>query len=403
MDTIESRSSWIVVGAALLVLTVAFGAPLVTVIALKPIAAGLDAPRSVPALAGSAAYVGSGLGGILMGWLAERLGARRVAVFGLVMIGAGMAVSSLGSTAALLLGQGVLVGFFGMASLFAPLITLVSRWFDRRRGTALALVASGQYLAGVIWPTVLEAGVDRWGWQRTMLVYGVAGAAAMLPVCALLQPPPAGADAGAGALRAGGRVLGLPPNVALTLISAGIFLCCIPMAMPQGHLVALCSDIGLTPARGAAMLSVMLALAFISRQGWGWLADRIGGLPTVLAASSVQAAAMAGFLFTQDEAGLFAASAAFGLGFSGIVPAYVMAIRDLFPANEAGWRVPVLLLAGQLGMAAGSWVAGAIYDGAGAYAPAFATGLVFNLANLVLLGWLAGRQGRPPRAALTPA
>ena len=388
--------SWVVVGSALLVLTVAFGAPLIAVVALKPIAATLGTPRSVPALAGAAAYVGSGLGGILMGWVAERLGARRVAAFGLVMIAAGMVVSSLGSTAALLLGQGVLVGFFGLSCLFAPLITLVSRWFDRRRGTALALVSSGQYLAGVLWPTLLELGIDRLGWERTMLVYGLGATAAMLPVCLLLRPapPPLPGAAGRGP-QVGAPVLGLSPNVALGFISAGIFLCCVPMAMPQGHLVAFCSDIGLTPARGAAMLSLMLALAFVSRQFWGWMADRMGGLPTALVASTMQAVALAGFLMTQDEAGLFAVSAAFGLGFSGIVPAYVMAIRDLFPEREAGWRVPVLLLAGQMGMAAGSWMAGAIYDSAGAYAPAFGAGVVFNLVNLALLGWLVGR--RPPR------
>ncbi len=394
--SIESRMSWVVVGSALLVLTVAFGAPLIAVIGLKPIAATLDAPRSVPALAGSVAYVGSGLGGILMGWVAERLGARRVAAFGLVMIGAGMAVSSLGSTAALLLGQGVLVGFLGLSSLFAPLITLVSRWFDRRRGTALALVSSGQYLSGVLWPTLLEAGIDRLGWQRTMLLYGVIACAAMLPVCLLLRPAPAPLPgAAARGPQAGADVLGLRPNLALGLISAAIFLCCIPMAIPQGHLVAFCSDIGLTPARGAAMLSLMLALAFVSRQFWGWMADRIGGLPTALSASTMQAVALTGFLATQDEAGLFAVAAVFGLGFSGIVPAYVMAIRDLFPEREAGWRVPVLLLAGQMGMAAGSWMAGEIFDRSGAYSLAFGTGVLFNLVNLALLGWLVGR--RPPR------
>jgi len=220
----------------------------------------------------------------------------------------------------------------------------------------------------------------------------------VLPLTLLLRAPPAPTAAQAAAEpRAGSRVLGLTPNVALLAICAAVFLCCIPMAMPQGHLVAFCSDLGFLPSRGAAMLSVMLAAAFISRQFWGWLADRIGGLRCVLAASACQAAALAGFLATQDEAGLFAVSAAFGLGFSGIVPAYVLAIRELFPAQEAGWRVAVLLLMGQGGMAAGGWLAGAIYDGAAAYAPAFAVGVVFNLANLVLLGVLVLRQPGQPR------
>jgi MFS family permease len=163
------------------------------------------------------------------------------------------------------------------------------------------------------------------------------------------------------------------------------------MAMPQGHLVAFCTDVGLTPGTGAAMMSSMLGVAFVGRQFWGWLADRIGGLPTLLCGSATQAAALVGFLLTQDEAGLFAVSAVFGMGLSGMVPAYILAVRELFPDREASWRVPVVLLAGQGGMAVGGWMAGAIYDAAGAYAPAFAVGVVFNLLNLVVLGVLAGR------------
>ena len=204
-----------------------------------------------------------------------------------------------------------------------------------------------------------------------MLVYAASVVAVGLPLTWLLKPPPAATGPGAaGGPAANRRVMGFSPNFAMGLISAAIFLCCIPMAMPQGHLVAFCSDLGLAPARGAAMLSVMLALAFVGRQFWGWMADRVGGLRTVMAASACQGVAIAAFLATQDEAGLFAVSALFGLGFSGLVPAYVMAIRELFPDREASWRVPVLLLAGQGGMAAGSWLAGGIYDHYLAYAPA---------------------------------
>lgn len=400
MSSVESRTSWIVAGAALMLLAVAFGAPLISAVALKPIAATLGAPRSVPALAGSAAYLGSGLGGLLMGPLAERIGIRPLALFGSVMIAVGMAVSSLGSEWALLLGHGVLIGFFGLAPIFAPLLTLVTRWFDRRRGTALALVSSGQYLSGVLWPNLIELGVDKFGWQRTMLAYGLFAALIMLPCClALRQAPPSTLAAQRRGPQLGHSVLGLRPNVAGGLISGAIFLCCVPMAMPPAHLVAFCSDIGLSATRGATMLSVMLGLAFVSRQFWGWLADRIGGLPTVLAASSTQAVAMVGFLLTQDEAGLFAVAALFGMGFSGIIPAYIVALRELFAEREASYRVPILVMAGQVGMAAGGWAAGLIYDGAGSYAPAFATGLLFNLANLALVGFLLARGQRQPLPA----
>ena len=160
----------------------------------------------------------------------------------------------------------------------------------------------------------------------------------------------------------------------MALLAAAAFMCCVPMAMPQGHLVALCTDLGIAPSHGAAMLSVLLGCAFFSRQFWGWVSDRIGGLRTVLAGSVCQIVAMVGFLLTHSEAGLFAVATFFGLGFSGMVPAYVLAVRELFPAAEAAWRVPTLLLFSGSGMAAGGWLAGLLYDRFGFYGAAFAVG-----------------------------
>jgi MFS family permease len=216
-----------------------------------------------------------------------------------------------------------------------------------------------------------------------------------------LQPAPAapeatGAAAGANA-SAGAR--DLRPNAVFALLAGASFLCCVPMAMPAAHLIALCGDLGMSPARGALMLSLLLSLAFVSRQLWGWLSDRIGGLPTLVLGSLAQGSAVVGFIFTQDEAGLLAVAAAFGLGFAGLIPAYILTARQLFPASEASWRVPTLLLTGMSGMAAGSWLAGVIYDYAGFYAPAFATGLAFNLANLLIVGGLLLQRRKELRRA----
>ena len=186
------------------------------------------------------------------------------------------------------------------------------------------------------------------------------------------------------------------------LLCAASFLCCVPMAMPLSHLVAFCSDLWISPAQSAAMLSVLLGCAFVSRVFWGWLADRIGGLGTVLAGSACQALAIAAFSVTRNEAGLFAVSAAYGLGFSGIIPAYVVAIRELFPSSEASWRVPTLLFTGMSGMAFGSWFAGALYDFFHFYAPAFAAGALFNLGNLAVVGFLVIRQTQGRRLVEAP-
>jgi MFS family permease len=395
--SVESRASWIVALTALGIYTVSFGAPTITVVALKPIAAELGSARSVPALAFALAWFGSATGGVMMGWLAGRIGIRPVVIGGALMIAVGLGLSSLGGTAAALyLGHGVFMGVLGNAGINAPLYVYVSRWFDRRRGSAMALISSGMYLAGAIWPTPFERLVATFGWRDTMLIYAAFELAVILPAAALmLGPAPETRDEGPlPGSAATGWVLGLRPRVVQGFLCLAGFLCCIPMAMPQGHLVAFCSDLGIQASHGAAMLSVLLGCAFLSRQFWGLVTDRIGGLRTVLAGSVCQITAMIGFLLTQDEAGLFAVAAMFGLGFSGIIPAYVVAIRELFPAAEASWRIPTLLLFSGSGMAAGGWLAGAIYDYAGFYAAAFAVGIAINAAHILVIGPLVWRQGR---------
>jgi MFS family permease len=399
--SIESRASWIAAAVTLAILSVSYGAPLVVVVGLKPIVAALGADRSVVALSASLVWLGTGSGGIVMGRLAERFGMRPIAIFGAVMTALGLAVSALGQTWTLVLGSGLFIGLLGNSAHFPPLVTYVSRWFDRRRGTAVALISSGQYIAGVVWPTVFERSIVGFGWQATMLGFAIIVAAAIVPLAMFLRAPPrpVPVEASAGRLHHRTGALPLQPNLVQALLCAAAFLCCVPMAMPAGHLVALCSDLGIPAASGAAMLSVLLGCAFLSRMFWGWLTDRIGGLGAVFAGSACQAIAIAAFSVTQDERSLFAVSAAYGLGFSGIIPAYVVAIRDLFPSAEASWRVPTLLFTGMAGMAFGGWFAGALYDHFGFYAPAFAVGALFNLANLAVIGFLVIRQARQSRAA----
>jgi MFS family permease len=175
------------------------------------------------------------------------------------------------------------------------------------------------------------------------------------------------------------------------------------MAQPTVHLVSFCTDLGISATRGAAMLSVLLACAFISRQFWGWLADRVGGLRAILLGSACQATALALFLTTQDEIGLFAVSAAFGLGFAGLVPNYILAARALFPNAEASWRVPVIMFGGLLGMAAGGWMGGAIYDSHGSYAPSFGLAVLANLGNIAVIGFLVLRDRKPGNVLLATA
>ncbi len=390
-NKVDSRTGWIVTVAALGMLSVALGAPYVTIVALKAIAADFGGYRSTPSAAASLAMLGTGVGGLGMGWLAERIGVRWVVAFGALMVCAGLSLSSGGEVWQLYVGHGLLIGLLGNGSINAPLYVYITRWFEHRRGAALALLSGGQYLAGASLPPLFERAVALYGWRATMFGYGLIVAAVVVPAALLfLQPPPEAARAGDGTQPSAQAtpVLGLPSNLAFGLLAGAAFLCCVPMAMPASHLIALCGDLGLPPGRGPALLTGLLVCAFLSRQFWGWITDRIGGLTTVLLGSLAQATAISGFIVTQDEMGLFAVAAAFGLGFSGLIPAYIVTVRQHFPARDASWRIPTLLLTGMGGMAAGSWLAGRLYDHFGFYAPAFATGLGFNLLNASLIAGL---------------
>jgi MFS family permease len=354
----------------------------------------------VPAFATSLAWLGAGIGGIAMGWLAERIGVRRTVLIGATMMAVGLVVSTLGDAWALWFGHGLFVGLLGNGAINIPLMTYVTRWFDRRRGTALALIASGQYIAGVVWPALFARGISSFGWRTIMAGYAVVIVAAIVPLAiAFLRPPPVAPSiiptGGAGAAP---RTAAHPNRLFFALLCCAPFLCCVPMAIPQGHLVAYCGDLGISPEQGAAMLSLLLGSAFVARQFWGWLSDRVGGMTTVLIGSACQLAALVAFLLTQDERGLYLVAAAFGLGFSGLIPAYVLAVRDLFAADEAGWRVPVVFFAGTGGMAFGGWLAGLIYDQFATYSAAWAVGIGVNAVHFVLVGslilWWRGVRAR---------
>jgi MFS family permease len=392
---VDSKASWIVATVSVVVLAAAFGAPWMAAVALKDIAAEVGGARSVPALAASLAWFGSAFGGIPMGWIAERVGVRWTVMFGAAMMSLGLAIASLGPSWPLNIGYGVFVGLIGLSGINAPLYVYISKLFERRRGSALALISSGTYIAGALWPPIFERAIAYAGWRQAMLWFAILEAAVIVPLAAIfLHRAPKHAPIGVTQHAAieEGSVLGWPPGLVFAALCAAIFLCCVPMSIPQSHLVAFCTDLGISKAHGAAMLSVLLGTAFLCRQIWGLIADRVGGLHTVLLGSVVQAVTMSAFLFTQDEIGLFTVSAAFGLGFSGMIPATVLAGQQLFPPAQAAWRIPTLLLCSGCGMATGAWLAGILYDHFGYYGPAFVAGIAINLLNLAIILTLVARQ-----------
>jgi MFS family permease len=404
--SIETKESWVVASVALVAMGFSFGAPWIAVVALKAIAAELGGARSTPALAGSLSWFGVGFGGLMMGRIADRIGVRWTVMFGALMICVGLAISSFGAAWQLYVGHGLFIGFLGNGGINAPLYVYVSRWFDRRRGSALALISSGAYLAGAVWPPIFEPVIAVLGWRRTMWSFGLLEMAVIVPLAAIFlarAPDQKHMSYGAYADPKPGPVLGWPPNVVFYLLCIASFLCCMPMALPQTHLIAFCSDLGILPTHGAAMLSVVLGSGFLCRQLWGYFSDRMGGLATLVVCSALQASALSAFLMTQDEIGLFTVSALFGVGFSGLVPAYVLTMRQFYPVRDARWRVPTLLLFSGSGMAAGAWLGGALYDQFGYYGPAFLAAIFANLLNFAIVATLFLRQQSRPHSTLKTA
>ncbi len=393
-QSVETPYGWVVVGASNMMVAIAIGASYLIIVSLKPIAADFDWPRWIPSLAYSMVMLGAGIGGIVMGFWSDRRGMGGPATLGAVMVGTGAIVVSVSNGyLSLLFSCGVLVGFLGVGTVLSPLLTNATRWFDRRRGMAVAIVASGQAMAGAVWPNIFQYGIDEAGWRQTWFWYGVFAICAMLPLSLLVRRrPPAPAMHG-GSL--GGAVYDIrtAPNRVLILLSLAIIGCCVAMAMPAVHLVSLSSDLGFGAVNGARMLSLLLACSFISRLGFGWFSDRIGGLKTILIGSSLQAVALSNYIWVDSLPNLYVLSAAFGLVYGGIVPAYTLAVRELFPARGAGWRIGVVFLFGTGGMALGGWLGGWLFDLVGHYQFSFFTGVIFNLANLSIicyLIWLAG-------------
>lgn len=374
------------------------------VVALPAVQVEFGVPRAGASLPYTTTMIGLVFGSILMGRLSDRAGIVVPVVVGALALGLGyIAVAFSGSIWVFAVIHGAAIGMFGSAAMFGPLIADTSLWFERRRGLAIALVASGNYIAGTIWPPIIEHFIATEGWRQTHIGIGLVCMATLLPLALLLRrpPPPQKPVAQTSGNGDAGTALGLSPNVTQGLLVIAGLACCVAMSMPQVHIVAYCVDLGYGPARGAEMLSLMLGFGTVSRLASGWILDRIGGLPTLILGSVLQAIALALYLPFDGLASLYVISAVFGLVQGGIVPSYPFIVRELFPAKEAGFRVSLALASTLAGMALGGWLSGAIFDATGSYKVALLNGIGWNLVNISIAFWLLQRMWR--RRLLGPA
>jgi MFS family permease len=338
----------------------------------------------------TATMIGSAVGGVLLGRLADRFGIMVPMIAGALILGIGfVAAAFVTDYWQFVVIQALLIGMLGSSVTFGPLVAEVSLWFVRQRGIAIAIVASGNYLAGTIWPPLLQPAIQSVGWRFTYLGIGIFCAATMLPLALLLReraPVTHSASPASAHFTPLSRPLA-PPYLQLLLLLAGT-ACCVAMSMPQVHIVAYCGDLGYGPARGAEMLSLMLGFGVISRLISGLIGDKIGGAGTLLLGSALQCLALVFYLPFDGLMSLYVVSALFGLAQGGIVPSYALIVREYYPAGEAGTRISLVFTATVLGMAIGGWMSGAIYDFTGSYKAAFLNGIAWNLLNMSIAGWL---------------
>ena len=374
--------------ASLSLMTIGGSAMYASVIVLEPAALEFGTGRGAASLPYALFMVGFGIGGVVMGRLADRFGIIVPAVIGSLCLPAGLYVASLATTIIEFgLALGVLCGFLGASFVFAPMVADVSHWFTVRRGLAVGIAISGSYVAGAVWPTVVQHFVDVDGWRATYVWLSVFTLCTMLPLCTLLyrRPEIETADGGNAQIKPlQYRSLAMPPNLLQCLLCAAGVGCCVAMAMPQVHIVPYVLDRGFPAARGAEMLALMLGFGIVSRVMSGWLSDRIGGLHTLLVGSLLQALVLCVFLAADSLTMLYATSIAFGLVQGGIVPSYAMIVRTFFPASQAGWRIGSVFLFTICGMALGGWMAGAIYDATGSYTWSYVNAIAFNMMNLII-------------------
>jgi len=392
---IDSRYAWMRLLVALALGTIGSVGMWSFVVALPAVQADFGIARGEASLPYTLTMIGFGVGGIVMGRLADRFGIVLPVVIGGILLGAGYVLSGFaGGIGQFALAQGLLG--FGSAATFGPLMSDISHWFARRRGIAVALTSCGNYLAGTIWPPVIQYFISTEGWRPTQIGIGLVCVATILPLVLLMRRrAPSQHSTASSETAAGARAsLGISSNALMVLLFVAGLACCVAMSMPQAHIVAYCGDLGYGPARGAEMLSMMLGFGLISRIAGGFIADRIGGVATLLISSGLQGVAL--FLYLQYDGliSLYVISALFGLFQGSIVPMYAIIIREYFPQREAGTRLGFVLMATLVGMALGGWMSGWIFDLTGSYQAAFLNGLGWNLVNVSVMIWLLFRPGR---------
>jgi MFS family permease len=397
----DSSYAWLRLVLALGISTIAGVGMWAVVVVLPDIQSEFGVARGAASLPYTVMMLGFAFGTIVLGQMSDRTGIVVPIIIAGVSLGLGFGLAALAPSLLMVSLLHFLVGM-GSGAGFAPMMADISHWFVKRRGVAVVIIASGNYLAGSIWPLFMNQLMPSQGWRGTYLAIAAICVVTILPLAFLMRrrPEKTALDAATEAAAAAQADLGLSPRALQMLLVVAGFSCCVAMSMPQVHIVAYCGDLGYGVARGAEMLSLMLFLGIASRIGSGFLADRIGGAATLLIGSIMQGVALVLYLFFNGLASLYIISGIFGLFQGGIVPMYAVICREFLPAREAGSRIGLVMASTIIGMAFGGYVSGLIYDATNSYRLAFLNGVIWNGLNLLVVAWLfMKRQKAMPQPA----
>ncbi|WP_063692455.1 MFS transporter [Bradyrhizobium stylosanthis] len=391
----DSRQAWMRLVIALVIGSIGGVGMWAIVVMIPAVQTEFAATRGAVSLAFTLMMFGFGLGGVIAGKITDRFGIVRAMAISIVFLGIANTLAGLSTQLWQFIAAYFLIGL-GTSATFAPLMAEASHWFERYRGLAVTIVASGNYVAGTMWPPIVNFGMQSIGWRHTHIGIGIVCVVLMTVLVLVLRAQIGNDTVHDHAKAPPPRVdLKLSTNTLTVLLSIASISCCVAMAMPQVHIVAYCGDLGYGVARGAEMLSLMMACGIVSRIGSGYLADKIGGIPTLLVGSLAQGFALVFYLFFDSLASLYIISAMFGLFQGGIVPSYAIIVREAMPAREAATRVGIVIFASVFGMSFGGWVSGVIFDATGSYGAAFANGVAWNALNIsiVVLLLIRSRMG----------
>ena len=381
---LDSRRAWIRLAVAVLIGSLGSVGLWSVVVGLPVVQAEFGVARGTASLAFTVVMLGFGIGQVVTGKISDRYGIVAAIGVGIGLLGLGYVGAGLSPA----IWQYILLHFFiglSSAATFGPLMAEASHWFERYRGLAVAIAASGNYIGGTIWPPIVNWGMQTYGWRATHIAIGIFTAVAMTLALIVLRMLTGAGTQRSHANAAPPRIdLRLSTNALTAVLSLASISCCVAMSMPQVHIVAYCGDLGYGVARGAQMLSLMLGFGIVSRIGSGFLADKIGGIRTLLIGSIAQGSALLMYLFFDGLTSLYIISAMFGLFQGGIVPSYAIIVRESMPASEAATRVGIVIFASVFGMSFGGWVSGVIFDATGSYGAAFLNGLAWNALNIAI-------------------